>query len=200
VSVSIPSAGLVEKEAEYWRALGAFVEAFASFESALYRLLVVTARTDESIATAVFSGENGEQTVKLIKRIWRVYPPPRPIQDELTEVFSRFKAINEVRNTILHYGSAITAAHEFFTSKSPRALIPSDAANHRVSPDVLLNMRLDILKCASHLISVVRHPDAPLADRVSHVGSALSRAWLYTPESNQIRKSPKPTRGHRKPR
>jgi hypothetical protein len=189
------------EEDAYLYHLGGFIEGYAQFESALFVFLYKSADMSVEAARALLSGANVDQKMGWVRRLWRAgLTPPKEIQDEVVEVFEHAKAITTVRNSMLHYGSFFSPERGRLTTDQIRAITASEAKEHRVHAPLLVQMRMDITKCASHLMSLV-FSYASLDVRIAENGgdqSPLKRAWLYTPEPSQPRKVRTPKSRHPK--
>lgn len=174
-----------QEEATYLSGLGAFIEAYALFEASLFSYLQKLADVYGAMAIIAFGALNVQQKQSAIYRIWRVNQPDPEIEKEVREVFKRSLDITEVRNSMLHYGSTVTTHKGRITTDMPRALKASEATEHRVTGETLMAMRMDILKCSTHLISLAIRPTYSLEQRqAASPGSALEHAWRYTHRPN----------------
>lgn len=191
--------GVEEEEATYLIGLASFIEAYALFEASLFSYLEKTADIHGAMAIIAFGGLNVQGKQGAIYRIWRVTPPNPKIEKEVREVFKRSLDITEVRNSMLHYGSIVTTDRGRITTDMARALKASEATTHRVTGDTLTAMKLDILKCGTHLISLAIRPTFSLDERRAAVpGSALENAWRYTHRPNDRPITRKPASKRRK--
>jgi hypothetical protein len=182
---------------QYWQSLGEFIEAFASFEFAMSVYLRSEAKIEYKLALIFCRGLNLDQKKAIIKDIWKIRPPVEALKAEVLEVFSRSQKIAEVRNSMLHFGSFVNLEGDRITSDAERTI--GEAREFRISPESLLHMRLDILKCAYHLLSLANQEFRPLSVREGLI-EAIRNAWLYTPPSDQPPKFHKQERSDRKRR
>lgn len=187
-----------DDEAAYLQTLGRFIESYAAFEAALVAFATVSAGFDSDMAKIVFAGMNVEQKISFVRRIWRVRPPSPETRVELDDVFAHVNAIQKVRNSMLHFGTFVTADRGRVTSDAARQLVKSEVKEHRISVLSLMEMNLDIMKCGIHLISLAIQPTASFADRVEagpmSAPSPLERAWFHTVEPDRPQRSRKPKR------
>jgi hypothetical protein len=170
----------IAEERSYLLELGSFIENYAIFETALLIFLESVADIDQGLISVFCSGSNVDQKMKYVRRIWSLRPPHADMQKEVFEVFEHAQQITTMRNFMLHYGSFVTPEGERITTDYSRALIKADAKRHRVSPAILVQMRLDILKCANHLLSLSHMEFRPLKDRESSI-TPIRRTWQFTP-------------------
>lgn len=167
---------------EYWRSLGQFVEAFAVAELSLFRYMAHIAEMPEPIARIVAKSWHVGNMIEFVRHVWKVTPLPAQ-SDELTGVLNHFGEINALRNSVIHYISMVTPEGERISSNVDRSMPSKTAQEHRVSAQMLLGVTLDVLQVSMHLISVVMHPSASLAERADSV-PALKEAWRYKSSSN----------------
>jgi hypothetical protein len=182
----------VRADPEYWKALGRFVEAFASIETVMFALLAFYAKMPNDRAKAVFSGTRVDASVKLIRRLIAVDDPGEERRRELELVFPQLGAINDARNDIIHYGSWVTNEGRMSTNVS-RAHLPQNVTWRPVSTAVLDAMTEDLHAIATHLVLHRQLPSAEDArDRLARL--LMPEPWHYRPPQDQAMKSSKPAR------
>jgi hypothetical protein len=93
----------VVQEPAYFEALGRLVNEFAAVESALLFALKTYAKVSWPVARAIFSGARVETAMDFVKRICDACDPGEERRKELDDVFKQLRAINEMRNSLLHY-------------------------------------------------------------------------------------------------
>ena len=92
-------------DAEFERALGRFIIAFADAEAELYRVLVSYSKTDDSVARALFSGARAKGMIDFIRSIAHNTSMPPERRDDLEYVFAQLAAINSMRDHLVHHAS-----------------------------------------------------------------------------------------------
>jgi hypothetical protein len=97
----LPTLSVVNEPA-YYEALGRFVHAFSGVESMLMFALKTYAKVSWPVARAIFSGVRVEQSMDFVNRICDAFDPGDEWRKELEDVFTQLRAINEIRNSLLH--------------------------------------------------------------------------------------------------
>lgn len=92
------------------KAYGAFMLAWADIENELYHALCAYAKTDDSIARAIFSGARARQMMDFIKAIAHNTGLAGDRKKDLDYVFPQILHINSVRDALAHYA---TPSHAF---------------------------------------------------------------------------------------
>lgn len=184
------------EENAYLGWLGSFIESFATFESVVLIYLQSEAKIERELVLAFCAGANLDQKKDIIRRIWQFRQPLPALRKEIEDVFWHSKKIAEARNLMLHYGSFVRDGQRF-TTDVERVIEREKAKRHPISPEIVLQMRLDIIKCSYHLLSLANQDYRPLEVRQG-LFTAIRRAWLYTPPPDRPPKSHTPTRRDRK--
>ncbi|HEV7165864.1 MAG TPA: hypothetical protein VGO35_10785 [Gammaproteobacteria bacterium] len=164
---------IIELDPKYHKALGQFIEAYATCEIYLYYLLQKFAKVSPQIGAAVFSGVRTEQSISFIQRIWQVEDPGENIRNELKEAMDQMKRINEARNDMVHYASDVYFGYGRIVSNETRALTPDKVREHRVSPELLAGMLQDCFRISATFAKHV-NPDSYAAS-----SEYLRHAWKY---------------------
>ena len=82
----------------YWRALGKFVDQFASIETGMHLLLQERTRMPLETARAVFSGVRVKDTMSFLGRLSKVFPlKPETLTDQ-EFIFAQLRTITDIRN------------------------------------------------------------------------------------------------------
>src|SRR6266705_1053118 len=89
------------------------------------------------VARAIFSGVRVEQSMGFINRICDAFDPGDEWRKELEDVFTQLRAINEIRNSLLHYGSATLSDRGRITTNIRIAHVPTRIREYAVSLDIL---------------------------------------------------------------
>lgn len=173
---------------EYWKALGHFIEAFATAETVLFHTLAFCAGTSISTAKAIFPGTRTDQAIKSIHRLFEARPALNAeMKSELTDVLTHLKWIADARNLIVHYSSVVTSDKARIVSDITRALKPKNIKEQRVCQKILNAMTDDVTKIAHHLAMICAMPNASLAEKAREL-PVLNDAWQYTPDEQPNQK------------
>jgi hypothetical protein len=165
---------------QYQSALGAFVQAFARVESGMHRALRWHAKTDPETARAVFSGVRAMEASGYLRRLADVgrIGPEEWIRIE--PLLAQMKAINDVRNVILHYGAENIAEGEGVATDMRTALLPERARSFPVSAEILSRMAMDLnVIYSALLLRHVGHPALPSKRMTGWLDRALRKPWRY---------------------
>jgi len=182
-------AELDETNAQYWQALGKFIEDFAGAEYAMSEVLRKYAGVSQHVGKAIFSGTKSDAAIKLIERIWAVHDPGETVKAELRSAFAQFRAINNVRNIAIHYGSHKRPEKGRFVSTLRNALTPDRVNEARVSSAILGQMSDDLFKISVHCWRRAFRLKPNRQD-----SGILRRAWRYKPPPNQNQSTKKSNR------
>jgi len=192
--------GSVSETLEYWSSLGNFIDAFASVETALQITLWHYAKVPEKMARALLSGATRVDTASgLLRRVIEVRKLRRIVRTDLIEVLDQLGAIAKVRNDLVHLGTMTTPKARMTTN----AYLAVDRKRLRktpISPRILNDMTLDLLKIGVHL--TVRHFRRGRIRKLGDVQKTLlDAAWQYKRPSQQKSEREKGAiRQHHKPR
>ena len=148
----------MDKDDQYFLALGKFIDTFSTAEHNLKFALSETAKLPREVAQALLSGVNVDNAIKNIKRLYETFQTTIP--DEITSALNHMSAITNIRNSIVHYGVTIDGA-EFVTSTSAHT-IPSRITTYRRNLDDLGRMTAD-LNIISHRFIWMALKDQPNA-------------------------------------
>jgi hypothetical protein len=173
-------------EPAYYEALGRFVHAFASAEVAIFFALRFFAKVGRNVATAIFSGTRVDLGISFLKRICEANDPGEERRNELFAALDQLKAISDVRNSILHYGSFTTDDKGRITSNISRVHVGRNVREIPVSLNILNAMTHDLEKIGQHLTSLNVMPNSSFSDRAKEI-PILNDAWLYTPQQDPLR-------------
>lgn len=177
---------------DYRQALGHFVENFAKVEAALQMTLWHYAKTPPDIARAVFSGTRADGAMSFIRRVLSVSPIEPEKKAEVEGLFIQLKAINDVRNSILHYG---TYAVEEETGVTTNALVALTRAHERafpISTGIIKAMTDDLSTILVRLrMGHMGLPPLPIEEHPK-LAKRLAVPWQYKPPSSPDPKSQKP--------
>jgi hypothetical protein len=183
----------VVQEPGYFEALGRFVNEFAGVESALLFALKTYAKVSWPVARAIFSGTRVDTAMDFIKRICEAFDPGQERREELDNVFKQLRTINEIRNSLLHYGSATLSDRGRITSNVRIAHVPTRIREHPVPLDIINAMTTDLQKISYHLTLQCLRPDASFAERAAEIPE-IAGAWRYKPA-----RQPRARQGNRTP-
>jgi hypothetical protein len=188
------------KVTDYWQALGYFVDEFARTEAQMQLALWRVAGVPDDIAKAIFSGTKIDAAIGFIRRIIEVRPIPDDKHKILESALVQLKAINDVRNLIVHYGAKFNHASDTLVASNRRSAHSERSLKEQpVSVQMLRNMALDLNKASVHLAAAAG-VDSPFPKVLNHLfQSTLESAWLYTPpKSGQQTDCTPPDRESRK--
>lgn len=166
-------------DADYHRALGEFLHEYSGLEAVMFWALTHYAGVRWEIGRAIFSGVRVEQSISFIKRVMEVADPGDERRTELIEIFRHLSAINETRNSLIHYGSFVTDDMGRITSNVRVAHITKRIKDRPASLELLQAMTADVLKVSQHLIMHCAHPRASFSERASE-NPVLTAPWQYT--------------------
>jgi hypothetical protein len=180
------------RDPDYWQALGEFIEAFASAETMLFQLLILSAKMRHDSARALLSGIHVDQMISLVRRVWQVMPLDADVTRKLSGVLEQFKIISDMRNSMVHYVSFVTRDKGRVSSNVTRALTDRHLHERRISPTIMQDMTNDIHKISDHLVyavSATANPKIARDDLASRF-PALAASWRYKPPEDQSRSVP----------
>lgn len=175
----------------YHKALGLFIEAFASTEGYLHILLCNYANISPSVGRALFSDTRTGQAIDLIERIVSVNDPGEPRESDLATLLQQLKFISEVRNKIVHFVplDGIPGDVRHLTNQI-RARTEKHRRDIAISAAMLEDMAGDLQKIQLHIWYHL------LFDRVPSVVVAMldemrCAPWRYQPP-RQIKRTKSP--------
>jgi hypothetical protein len=175
-------------EPAYYEALGRFVEAFSIVEGMLLFMLKTYAKVSWPMARAIFSGARVGTAIDFVNRICDAFDPGDQQREELKEVFKQLRAINEIRNSLLHYGSFTRSNIGRISSNIRIAHVPTRIKEHLVSLEIIGAMTTDLQKISYHLTTLCLKPQASFAERVVDIPE-IADAWRYIrPQRPRARK------------
>lgn len=168
----------IRHDPRYWRVLGQFIEAFSLLEHSFFDSLCFYAGVDRKMGVALFSGTRVEAAIQYIGRILDTNPIAPGRRTDLETIFKQAKAINGIRNKIIHYGSFVTSDKGRITSTISRALLPSRVEEYRVSISIIKAMTTDItLICTSLYWDKLANDPSK-----TQITPILLDPWRYKPE------------------
>jgi hypothetical protein len=165
----------------YQSALGAFVDAFAAIEDAMFYVLIWHTKTRHDVAKAIFSGTRVETAASFLRRLAEVGSMDEAEWKQLEPVIAQLHLINAVRNMVLHHGAQGIAEGRALTVDALRALTVEKIKIYPVDPETLGAMTADCHKIFVHLMT--RHRGArPWRVGVhADLDQVLADAWRYKP-------------------
>jgi len=86
----------------YFTELGRFVAIFALTEAMLKKVLQATAKVDDSVSLAIFSGTRSDAVSSFIRRCFEARGERLP--EKLAILLERFALFSNLRNDVLHHG------------------------------------------------------------------------------------------------
>ena len=159
----------------YWAALGLFANQFSKVERALYLVFVRRVGIPLPIANALFPGLRVDAMSKNLRRLAFATSRKRHAGPFVETALVHLKAIADLRNDILHYGTGSGDDYERIVSNELRAFTAEDSKKHIISAELLSDLTHDLGKIRALLI-VACLPDA--ASRGALSGATRS-AWRY---------------------
>ncbi len=188
------------KQSVYWRALGQFISEYAKIERYLFILLGLLSSVSFPKSRALFSGIRVEGAISSINRLLEVSDESEQTKSELADVFAQIAHINNVRNSILHYGMfALDDDDSFVSSNMVVALSPSRLREYEITVETLGQLTHDCEKAAAMLFQIIAERDnfRPDDRRLSRVFRWYKRKpWLYRPPQQQHRREQHPAKTH----
>jgi hypothetical protein len=178
----------------YWLTLGEFIDNFAKVETATHLALRWYTRTQTVVAKAVFSGVRADAAVEYLRRLAEAAFINASEWTELEPVLNQLRAINAMRNRILHEGAEAIAEGRGFTTNALRALTEQRITAFPISPEILAAMTRDLRKIFIHL--AVRHSGRVLRGAHPELDEILRASWQYKPP--QPLRNRRPCNGSRK--
>jgi hypothetical protein len=166
----------------YYEWLGRFVEAFAGVEAALFNLLQSYAGLPDGAAQALFSGTRGKDAISAINRLCEIKPITVDNATELKDVFAQFRAIDDIRNLLIHHGTVAEVmfkrSDERKTTNKIRAHMARSVKEYQINTDMLRGLTDDLVKIAEHLYTHATFSDETFTERASW-HSILAASWRY---------------------
>jgi len=171
-----------EPSQEYHEALGEFIEFFAIVEQTVFDALQAISGVSDATARAIFNGTHTSDGMNLLKRVAEANPNFKH-EKQLEIMAIHLKAITDVRNDLVHYGSTFSPNGEQVLTRARRAFRPEKLPPpKRISSRKLRFMTEDLAMIASFLIfwsarqleNVAPQEDQKNADD-------LKRSWKYRP-------------------
>ncbi len=141
-----------ERLRAYYEALGRFVDMFARVETAMTLTLWHYAKTAPEIAKIVHAGTKVIDTgADYIKQLVAVTNTSADIQADIKDVTEQLRAINKIRNHILHYGAEMESIATGRAIVSNAYKAKNEPLEFPIGPTDLDNMTADLRKIAAHL-------------------------------------------------
>lgn len=181
----------------YWEALGRFAYYFSRVEQAMRRTLILSTKTEEPVAKAIFSGTRTREAIAFVKRA--LAEMGKPLPREIKEAFQKIAIINGQRDRILHLGIEIDEDENAFVSDEDMT-VSSKARKDPISVSDLRALSSDTIVCWARLVVFNRtmigspHPSQKAWERASQ------RPWRYKPPQPSPKKSPRLPKRKRSPR
>jgi hypothetical protein len=192
-----------DRERAYWLALGKFIDAFAMTEIFLHFVLCHYAKVTGNVARAVFSGDRFAVVQGYLRRMSDVGVIGPKEWSDLEPLLTQLKAINDCRNTILHYGAEGIGEGRGYATNAIMALTTDRIQMFPISDQILSDMTFDLRKILIHFYNThMGRMRWPLGSSSEAVDEILRSAWRYKlpqPSQNRPRQdSKKPKREGRR--
>jgi hypothetical protein len=183
----------------YWRSLGEFIEKFATAEIMLFFYLSACAQIPHKMANIFFSGFHSDQLSAMTRKVWTVLVPDEEIQKIVDAALIHFKAITEVRNSVVHYGSYSDSLTGRISSNIARARSQKLINPLSVSRNNMVKIIADLEKINHHLTFAYLSTINPTISREELRSGfpGLDASWQYIIPEDHPRSS---TRRERKSR
>jgi len=137
-------------EKAYYEALGRFISEFSEAENHIVNMHRLIAGVSLEKARAIFSGLRAEEASKQIKRMLEISDPSSVTEFEW--VFKQLTDINEIRNSLVHYGTRFSPEPK--TTNAARAT-NKNVKEFPVSLEILAELTADIKKIGAHCFAHV---------------------------------------------
>jgi len=169
-------------DAEFERALGRFVIAFADAEAELHKVLVSYCKTDDAVARALFSGTRAKGMIDFIRSIAHNSAMPTERRNDLEYVFTQLTAINSMRDHLVHHSSN---SYSFNDPKkrivaNTRASRYGNAKGYEIGIETIDAMTWDLYAIANHLNMHWGPREGPFVPWRENPEDASPTQWAYT--------------------
>jgi hypothetical protein len=169
---------------KYYLSLGRFVHEFSRAEIHAQVLLQLISGTSQQTAKAIFSGVKIDAVCSFIRRIFEARGEQFP--ELLERGFSQLIAINNVRNSIVHYGAQFDGV-EMYVSNHFKAL-PGKERRIPITPTTLEHLWADLqtIQCCMTAYIAPTLPPTPVPKHViEYLLKGAHVPWRYKPPSQQ---------------
>ena len=186
----------------FQKAIGKFVLTWSEAEAALYSVLCFYAGVSDQVARAIFSGTRAGPMMSFVEAIAHNTAMESARRDDLAEIFAQLKAINTMRDRLIHNVNGSEQASE--TKDSAKRLLTNARRVSRLGSEFVLHvgaadinaMSADAAACCPRLFAHTDRSNDPF--KAHHL---KQRAWLYTPPQpnvTKMRSGPSPQRSPRR--
>jgi hypothetical protein len=180
--------------------LAVFLLDFADIESQILRRLIKFSKVSDEVGKAIFSGTKADAAMGLLLRLLEVSTETEGNKERYRKAFTQFKAITEIRNSILHYGIE-KSSDSLITTNKRMALTQSRLRSYQISVETLENLvqdlgRIDAMLKVSAVFRNMKDQDLP-SDWEIYL-KTFREPWLYKRLQAQSQKSEKRTGQDRK--
>ena len=199
---------------------GEFMLAFAEIEFSIYCLLTKASGLSWAGSAAILSGTRVDQAISQFRRLVEarrnpvatISGPEKPntfpnyeAMKDFDECFSHLSTISRARNSIVHYGAAMSDTEgTFVTTNRNRMLTAVREQAFIVSPSDLHAMTVDLRKIMSlFLYHMALHESAIIKSQYEHRYHGITKPWRYItrqPTNNNLRSQDPPPKQQRPPR
>ncbi len=168
-------------------AVGELTLAWSDVETVLFKLLKHYSGVSLPVAQALFSGTRARQAITFIEAIAENVAMEEPRLRDLQEVFAQIRAINTLRDFVVHN---VDGSEQHFEDSDPTTRYVSDASRasrtsktrtYLVGSATLCAMRLDCIECCWRL-----HPHWDPKNRPFQPGSGRGKReeWKFKPPNS----------------
>lgn len=168
------------EEQIYLATLGKFIEEFASTEAVLRLTFWVLADIGQDVGRAVLSTKRTKQTIADIKNVVSVKNPGREIDPIFNETLNQLRAINEVRNALVHFNLNSIEEDGRTLTNSTTASRPEKAKTLKTSVELLDQMTADLSRIKSEFMLQLAGVDE-LTIELGFLRRARDVPWQFKP-------------------
>ena len=171
------------QDADFERALGRFIIAFADAEAELYEVLVSYSNTDGPVARALFSGARAKGMIDFIRSIAHNTAMSAERKTDLEYIFAQLTAINSMRDHLVHHASNSYSFSDPLKRivANKRASRYGNAKGYELGTNTIDAMTFDLYRIANHLNMHWGLREGPFSPWRENPGDASPIPWAYTP-------------------
>jgi len=169
------------EDANFERALGRFIIAFADTEAELLKVLVKYSHVTDPVARALFSGSRAKGMIDFIRSIAHNSAMPADRRHDLEHVFSQLGAIITMRDHLVHHTSD---SYSFDDPKrrivaNTRASRYGNSKGYEIGADTIDAMTSDLYGISNHLNMHWGPREGPFRHWRENPEDQTPTAWAY---------------------
>lgn len=185
-----------EEHQEFLRSIGQLTLAWSTLETVLYKLLKRYAGVTDGVGRALFSGTRASAALKVIDAIADNEAMEMARRSDLTEIFGQVKAINTMRDFVVHH---VDGSEQEFEAENPSERVLSDSVRASrfakvksvyVGSATLEAMRVDCLECCWRLHAHLDRTNTPFKPGPGTNG--IRNPWRFKPPQPKVAKPRRP--------